>query len=130
MLRIFHFFSIKHDLARSCFQLWPIIGDDSDKSSKMKINGEVLAETVIFSKFYRPLSRLSWVSSRCEMIQQNVHFPEPPPECLYWIKKKTFVHFGWERGFPCPVSYNLYHLWPFIFIIDKIFHFILLQPIR
>ena len=48
LFRIFQFFSIKHDLARSCFQLWPIIGDESDKSSKMKINGEVLAETVIF----------------------------------------------------------------------------------
>ena len=24
-------FSIKHDLARSCFQLWPKIGDEGDK---------------------------------------------------------------------------------------------------
>ena len=35
-------FSIKHDLARSCFQLWPIIGDEDDK----------------FSKFCNPQSRL------------------------------------------------------------------------
>ena len=26
--------SIKHDLARSCFQLWPKIGDEGDKISK------------------------------------------------------------------------------------------------
>ena len=28
------FFSIKHDLARSCFQLWPMIGDEGQKISK------------------------------------------------------------------------------------------------
>ena len=29
-------FSIKHDLARSCFQLWPKIGDEGDKISRKK----------------------------------------------------------------------------------------------
>ena len=38
-------FSIKHDLARSCFQLWPKIGDEGDKISRKK-TGEALAETV------------------------------------------------------------------------------------
>ena len=38
-------FSIKHDLARSCFQLWPKIGDENDKISRNK-TGEDLAETV------------------------------------------------------------------------------------
>ena len=28
--------SIKHDLARSCFQLWPKSGDEDDKSSRKK----------------------------------------------------------------------------------------------
>ena len=27
-------FSIKHDLARSCFQLWPKISDEGDKTEK------------------------------------------------------------------------------------------------
>ena len=30
-------FSIKHDLARSCFQLWPKIGDEGDKISRKKL---------------------------------------------------------------------------------------------
>ena len=38
-------FSIKHDLARSCFQLWPKMGDKDDKISRKK-TGEALAETV------------------------------------------------------------------------------------
>ena len=29
--------SIKHDLARSCFQLWPKIGDKGDKISRKKL---------------------------------------------------------------------------------------------
>ena len=29
--------SIKHDLARSCFQLWPKIGDEGDKISRKKL---------------------------------------------------------------------------------------------
>ena len=32
-----NFFSIKHDLARSCFQLWPKIGDEGDKISRKKL---------------------------------------------------------------------------------------------
>ena len=43
-------FSIKHDLARSYFQLWPKIGDESDKILK-KITGEGKTETVIFCNF-------------------------------------------------------------------------------
>ena len=38
-------FSIKYDLARSCFQLWPKIGNEGDKISRKK-TGEALAETV------------------------------------------------------------------------------------
>ena len=49
-------FSIKHDLARSCFQFWPKIGDEGGKILKKK-TGEALAETVFFSKFYHPRSR-------------------------------------------------------------------------
>ena len=48
-------FSIKHDLARSCFQLWPKIGDQGDKISRKK-TGEALAETV----FSRAIAILSW----------------------------------------------------------------------
>ena len=40
-------FSIKHDTARSCFQLWPKIGEGGDKISRKK-TGEALAETVFF----------------------------------------------------------------------------------
>ena len=29
-------FSLKHDLARSCFQIWPKIGDEGDKISREK----------------------------------------------------------------------------------------------
>ena len=43
----FVFFSIKHDLARSCFELWPKIGNEGDKISRKK-TGEALAETVFF----------------------------------------------------------------------------------
>ena len=42
-------FSIKHDLARSCFQLWPIIGDEDDKIEK--INGESIAQTFFSQNF-------------------------------------------------------------------------------
>ena len=38
-------FSIKHDLPRSCFQLWPKIGDEGDKISRER-TGEAFAETV------------------------------------------------------------------------------------
>ena len=31
------FFSIKHDLARSCFQFWLKIGDEGDKISRKKL---------------------------------------------------------------------------------------------
>ena len=43
-------YSIKHDLARSCFQLWPKIGDEGDKISRNK-TGEALAETVFSRNF-------------------------------------------------------------------------------
>ena len=39
-----------HDLARSCFQLWPKIGDEGDKISRKK-TGEALAETVFSRNF-------------------------------------------------------------------------------
>ena len=38
-------FSIKHDLARSCFQLWPKIGDEGDKNGKMKNFSDTLPLT-------------------------------------------------------------------------------------
>ena len=38
-------FSIKHDLARLCFQLWPKIGEEGDKISRKK-TGEALAEAL------------------------------------------------------------------------------------
>ena len=41
---------MKHDLASSCFQLWPKIGDEGDKISRKK-TGEALAETVFFRNF-------------------------------------------------------------------------------
>ena len=44
------FFSIKHDLARSGFKLWPKIGDEGDKISRKK-TGEALAETVFSRNF-------------------------------------------------------------------------------
>ena len=47
-------FSIKHDMARSCFQFWLKIGDEGGKILKKK-TGEALAETVFFSKFCHPL---------------------------------------------------------------------------
>ena len=43
-------FSIKRDLARSCFQFWPKIGDEGDKISRKK-TGEALAETVFSRNF-------------------------------------------------------------------------------
>ena len=46
-----HIFSIKHDLARSCFQLWPKIDDEGKKISRKK-NGEALAETGLFEFFF------------------------------------------------------------------------------
>ena len=44
------FFSIKHDLARSCFKFWLKIGDEGDKISRKK-TGEALAETVFSRNF-------------------------------------------------------------------------------
>ena len=43
-------FSIKHDLARSCFKFWLKIGDEGDKISRKK-TGEALAETVFSRNF-------------------------------------------------------------------------------
>ena len=43
-------FSIKHGLARSCFQLWPKIGDEGDQISR-KRTGEAPAETVFSRNF-------------------------------------------------------------------------------
>ena len=43
-------FSIKHDLARSCFQFWLKIGDEGGKILKKK-TGEALAETVFSQNF-------------------------------------------------------------------------------
>ena len=40
---IYYHFYCKHDLARSCFPLWPIIGDEGDR-----VTGEVIAKTIIF----------------------------------------------------------------------------------
>ena len=42
-----HHHSIKHDLARSCFQFWPKIGDEGDKISRKK----ALAKTVFSRNF-------------------------------------------------------------------------------
>ena len=49
-LSLSFFSSLKQDLARSCFQFWPIIGEEGDKISK-KITGEAIAETFIFRNF-------------------------------------------------------------------------------
>ena len=45
----FQISSIKHDLARSCFQFWPKIGNEGDKISREK-TGEASAETVFSRK--------------------------------------------------------------------------------
>ena len=45
--------SIKHDVARSCFQFWLKIGDKGDKNFDKK-TGEALAETV-FLEILSPL---------------------------------------------------------------------------
>ena len=50
LLHTFEIFSMKHDLARSCFQLWLKIGDECDKISREK-TGEALAETVFSRNF-------------------------------------------------------------------------------
>ena len=48
----------------------------------------------------------SWVNSRCEKIQQNVHFPEPPlnKNVFYWIKRLLSFLAGKE------VSRALFHI--------------------
>ena len=46
----FSVFSIKHDLARSCFQLWPKIGDEGDKISREK-NWRSASQDISFSHF-------------------------------------------------------------------------------
>ena len=48
--KLFKNISIKHDLARSCFQLWPRIGDEGDKIPRKK-TGEALAGTVFSRNF-------------------------------------------------------------------------------
>ena len=49
-------YSIKHDLARSCFQLWPKISDEGDKISRKK-NWRGASRDSFFSKFCHPWSR-------------------------------------------------------------------------
>ena len=44
-----HHHSIKHDLARSCFQFWPKIGDEGDKISRRK-TVSASASSVFFSE--------------------------------------------------------------------------------
>ena len=53
-----HVFSIKHDLARSCFQFWPKIGDEGDKIEKK--TGEASVETVFFSNY----TKMTEISAR------------------------------------------------------------------
>ena len=43
-------FNIKHDPARSCFQLWPKMGEEGDKILREKA-GEALAQTVFSRNF-------------------------------------------------------------------------------
>ena len=47
--------SIKHDLAKSCFQLWPKIGDERDKITRKNWRGA--SRDSFFSKFCHPWSR-------------------------------------------------------------------------
>ena len=56
-------FSIKHDLARSCFQLWPKIGDEGDKISRKK-TGKALAETVFSRNSKYQASKYQYVASK------------------------------------------------------------------
>ena len=97
-------FSIKHDLARSCFQLWPKIGDEGDKISRKK-TGKALAETVspegmvpnfepkndlkkgqicVFGSFLGP----NWVVFRSERAVSTIFPPYIMPNGTYERKKK------------------------------------------
>ena len=40
-------FSIKHDLARSCFQLWPTIGDEGEKNFEKESRSEPIMRAII-----------------------------------------------------------------------------------
>ena len=55
--------SIKHELARSCFQLWPKIGDEGDKILRKK-TGEALAETVFSRNSKYQASKYQYVASK------------------------------------------------------------------
>ena len=45
-------FSIKHDLARSCFQLWPKIGDEGDKISRKKLARRLSVSASKFASYF------------------------------------------------------------------------------
>ena len=50
--------NIKHDPARSCFQLWPKIGDEGDKISREK-NWRGTSRQIMFYVIYPELWKIS-----------------------------------------------------------------------
>ena len=80
--------SIKHDLARSCFQFWLKIGDEGGKILKKK-TGEALAETVFFSKFCHPRSRF-W-EPKLKTWSRQIMFYVIYPELWKLLKKMKIL---------------------------------------
>ena len=48
------YFSIKHDLASSCFKLWPKIGVEGDKISRKQYLLEILSTSVPIENMISP----------------------------------------------------------------------------
>ena len=71
-------FSTKHDLARSCFQLWPIIGDEGDNISKNNCLLKIFSqEDFALKSKLRPAKFLLHRLSRFFSLEIRVNFGRP-----------------------------------------------------
>ena len=85
----FDIFSIKHDLARSCFQFWPTIGDEGNKILREK-NWRGASRDSFFSKFCHPQSQF-WEPKLKTWSRQIMFYVIYPELWKLLIKDENFV---------------------------------------
>ena len=85
-------FSIKHDLARSCFQLWPKIGDEGDKISREK--NILHCRAIVKIKELTAFFFQQWRSNHPLKNTFTALIHSPAPEKTFrkeWFFKKTWT---------------------------------------